>query len=186
MLLVSSGSPRRRSAGVQPMNASRDWQCQAAEPNNRQATGLPSQARARIAEVFPDTVVVTQIMMALEQPVEQPGFRSARTDRVHPQRKQGLQTGVEGGPFDRRFGGVAISMAVDRGAPPGRQPDESALLQFEQQRPARHVLEPPRLVAPPPAHAKFAGDPRAVPGGLLDQESLDLMQILIPEGASLD
>ena len=135
----------------------------------------------QVAQVFTDAVALAQVVMALQQEPQQPGVRSAGTHRFDAQGSQGRQFGVERTLVQRRRRGLTVALAVDRGPLSRRQPDQPPGLELEQQRAARHVLEPSRRVAPPPQSTQFTGELRAMPGRMHPQQAPDLKQILIAE-----
>jgi hypothetical protein len=104
-------------------------------------------------EVLAHAVAQAQIVMPLQQEAPHPLIRMPFPQRLD---LHGLQ--VTQRPLDRR----AITGQVQRLAvAPGiraaslayRQPNLPTPLQFQQQRPAGHVLEPPSPIAPTPALA---------------------------------
>ena len=127
-----------------------------------------------------------QIMVALEQPLEQPALRTAGGERFHAQGTQCVQLSVQGANLVRKLRRTAIASAIDRSPLPGRQPDQASGLQFEQQRATGHVLEPPRLVAPPPKLTQLTGQSRPMPRRMFQEQCAYLGPLLRTQRTTLD
>ena len=80
---------------------------------------------------------------------------------------------------------TAIAERVGRAALTRGQLDESTMLQFQQQRARRHVLDTTLAVAPVPQVAEFLAQPHAAPVPMLGHQPSDQPDLLGRNGSSL-
>jgi hypothetical protein len=140
----------------------------------------------QVFEVLADTIAMAQVMMALKQELEQPSLRAAGGHRRYAHGAQRLQLGVEGVRRVGHFDGAEIAPVIDRRSLARRQLQESAGLEFEQERAAGHVLGLATVVVPAPPGAEFAGESRPMPRRMFGEQSLDLNQLFGTQAAALD
>src|SRR6266566_8620201 len=166
VLLVSKPRWRRRCSSVQPIHRSRAPAFQAAEPKSRQASGLPSRSRAKYFKFSPHAIAVSQIMVALQQELEEPGLGIACGHRLHLHRLQQLKRAGNGTLVVIHWGDLAIAQPVDRSRAPRRQMNVAASLQLQKQAARGHILELAGLVAPVPSRTQLPGEPGAIAVGM--------------------
>ena len=125
-------------------------------------------------------------MIALEEESEQTDRGTAFQQRFHLQGVQAFQIALDRTLGMRDFSNPAITQAVDRRGPSRRQLNPALGLEFQEQPPAGHILEPTGVVAPVPEQAQFAREPRPIPGRMRLEPSPDQGRLLGADTRPLD
>jgi hypothetical protein len=131
----------------------------------------------QILDVLPDGAGVAQIMILMQQPVKEgPGF-GLPAQRLDWQRLQFTQTGNDRIGRVREPPDLFVAHAVGRKVAAHRQRHPPPLLQLEQQRAGRHVLDLAGEAAPVPDPAQVAREPIPTLIGRGRQQSPHLLQL---------
>ncbi len=152
------------------------------QTGRRSAFGVVHQ----IFEILSNAVVMSQVMITMEQKLEQREALILPGQRLDLQRKHGTQTALNRAAIMGHFADQAVAVGVGIGTLSMRKPDPSPSLQFEQKGAAGHVLQPTLVVAPSPSFAQFPGESRAIPLPVFGRQGTDQLQIPVGDTAALN
>jgi hypothetical protein len=115
-------------------------------PSQHSPVLIPNQ----ILEVFSHRAGIGQVMMLMQQLAKRVTVPYILTNLLDSQRLQLAQLLGDGLRSNCLSGLGRQAHPVWTTSPSGRQLDEAALLQLQEQTPSRHILEQPRFIAPLP------------------------------------
>ena len=131
--------------------------------------GAAAAFARQILQVLPHGAAVAQIVELMQEGFEEPSIgRELRADFPQLQRSQVGQWRLDGlltqAPI--QCGHLLVPHSIGRGPAPDWQPDDSSLLQLEQQSSGGHVLELARTTVPVPHAGQFTAEPVTTPAGV--------------------
>ena len=131
----------------------------------------------KVAEVFPDAVARSEIVLMGQQTLDEPRIGRAGFGDAHGEGLEFAQRTADRFLRGKDRRNVEIATRIGRRPLPSGQRDAAGPLELEQQRACGHVLEPTRCVAPIPELTQLATQPCAVPLGMRLEESANPFDI---------
>src|SRR6267143_5281243 len=130
----------------------------------KEQTGQRSAVRGlgQVFQALAYAVAVSQIMVSLQEPLEEPGLRSACGQRLDSNRLEQLQRTFQGTLVVIDGRAWAIAQTVHRSRLARGQLDLALGLQLEQQAASGHVLEPADAVPPVPGRTQLTRESRPI------------------------
>ena len=141
----------------------------------------------QVREVLSDRAAVAQIMVTGKVAGEGAVVGMLGVERFDSDWGEFMQAGADGrGQVieTREFG--RCKATPYRCAPWGREYDQVAAVQFEQQRSGGHIFEPPVISAPIPNLSEFPGETSTMPVRVGSDQVPDVDKVLFRESAALN
>ncbi len=137
--------------------------------------------------MLPDRTTVTEIMVMSEVAGESAVVGMLGVERFDGDWCDFVQAGADGREQVIETGEFGSCQATPcRCAPWGREYDQVAAVQFEQQRSGGHIFEPPVISAPIPNLSEFPGETSTMPVRVGSDQVPDVDKVLLRESAALN